>query len=121
MSCSSPVRPPSRPATRIYDRSMAQLGVLELVVPDRARAERAKLLLHEVEREFVGAEAVRRGAAEAALGLSAIGEPTDEEIGQAFRLMDAAASRAFARYVEVQLELRKVLTKQEFEKLSKVR
>jgi hypothetical protein len=100
---------------------MAQLGVIELVVSDRARAERAKALLQEVERQFVGAEAVRRGAAEVALGLSTVGEPTDEDIRSAFRTMDRASSRAFARYVKVQLELRQVLTKQEFDKLEEVR
>jgi hypothetical protein len=120
-SCSSPVRPPSRPATRIYDRSMAQLGVIDLVVSDRARAERAEALLEQVEQAFVTAETLRRKAAETALGLSDAGEPTDEEIRSSFRTMDEAASRAFQRYVAVQLELRQVLTRREFEKLKEVR
>ena len=120
-SCSSPAKPPSRPATRIYDRSMAQLGVIELVVDEPARAKKAQDLLRQVEVAFVEAEARRRVAAELAMGLASSGEPTDEDIRAAFRLMDRAASEAFTRYVAVQLELRRVLTRAEFEKLSKVR
>lgn len=100
---------------------MAQLGVIELVVGDPARARKAQELLEKVEVAFVEAEARRRGAAELAMGLAGVGEPTDEEIRAAFRLMDRAASEAFTRYVAVQLELRQVLTRAEFEKLSKVR
>jgi hypothetical protein len=100
---------------------MAQLGVIELVVPDRARAKRAKELLQQVEVAYVAAELRRRAATEMALGMAAQRDPTDEEIRAAFRQMDDAASEAFARYVKVQLELRTVLTRQEFEKLSKVR
>ena len=121
VSCSSPVRPPSRPATRIYDRSMAQLGMVELVVADRTRAERAKRLFERIERAFVNAEATRLAASQRALGLSEKGEPTDDEIRAAFKAMDAAASQAFARYVSIQIELRQVLTRGEFDKLSKVR
>jgi len=100
---------------------MAQLGVIDLVVSDRARAERAKALLEQVEQAFVTAETLRRQAAETALGLSDAGEPTDEEIRSSFRTMDEAASRAFQRYVAVQLELRQVLTRREFDKLKEVR
>lgn len=121
VSCGAPARPSSRPATRMYDRSMAQLGMVELVVPDRARAEHAKRLLERIERAFVVAEAKRLEASGRALGLSASGEPTDEEIRAAFAAMDAAATTAFAEYVRMQLELRSVLTKHEFDRLVKVR
>lgn len=121
LSCGPPGRPPSRPATRIYDRSMAQLGVVELVVKDQARAEQAKRVLERVEQAFVEAEARRTKAAELAFGLSTKSEPTDEEIRRAFATMDEASNVAFARYVGAQLELRRVLTRTEFEKLSKVR
>jgi len=121
LSCGPPARPPSRPATRIYDRSMAQLGMIELVVKDQARAERAKHLLERVEDAFVKAEATRKVAAELAFGLSTKGEPTDDEIRQAFVTMDEAANLAFTSYVGAQLELRRVLKREEFEKLSKVR
>jgi len=67
------------------------------------------------------AEATRLAASQRALGLSEKGEPTDDEIRAAFKAMDAAASQAFARYVSIQIELRQVLTRGEFDKLSKVR
>jgi hypothetical protein len=100
---------------------MAQLGVIELVVDDPARANKAKELLRRVEVAFVQAETRRKAAAGLAFGMAGEGEPTDEEIRAAFHMMDRASSEAFARYVTVQLELRKVLTRAEFEKLSKVR
>src|SRR5690606_28226635 len=107
-SCSTPARPPSRPATRVYDRSMAQLGVIEFVVSDRARAERARELLEGVEVAFLEAETRRAEAARLAFGLARSSEPTDDEIRAAFRLMGDAAQAAFARYVAIQLELRRV-------------
>lgn len=100
---------------------MAQLGVIELVVKDPARAEKAKSLLVQVEQAFVQAEDRRLDASRVALGLSESGEPTDEQIRAAFRMMEEAGQHAFARYVAVQLELRRVLTRSEFEQLSKVR
>ena len=120
-SCGPPVRPPSRPATRLYDRSMAQLGVVELVVADAARAERAKRLLERIERAFLTAEAIRVEASSRAFGLSSAGEPSDDEIRAAFEVMSEAGRTAFSEYVQVQLELRQVLTKEEFDKLVKVR
>jgi len=100
---------------------MAQLGVIELVVKDEARLEKAKHLYQEVELAFLTAEARRLEASHVALALSGEGEPTDEEIRQAFQLMEAASRHAFERYIALQLELRQVLTKSEFDQLSKVR
>jgi hypothetical protein len=105
----------------MYDRSMAQLGVVELVVADAARAERAKGLLERIERAFLAAEATRVEANSRAFGLSTAGEPSDDDIRAAFELMSEAGQTAFAEYVQVQLELRRVLTKEEFDRLVQVR
>jgi len=100
---------------------MAQLGVIELVVKDEVRVQKAKHLYQEVELAFLTAEARRLAASQVALAMSGEGEPTDDEIRQAFEMMETASREAFERYIALQLELRKVLTKSEFDQLTKVR
>jgi hypothetical protein len=109
----------------MFDRSMAELGVLELVVTDAGRAERARRQYERIEVAFRRAEEIGARAAERALGGASdkadAAEPTDDEIRAAFAEVNAARRACFATYIEAQVELRKILTAREFAKLKEVR
>lgn len=120
VGCSKKEPPPrSRPATRVYDRSMAQLGVVKLVVKDRARAQQATAMLERIERLFLQVEREKSLGTSIVLGMR--GEPTDEEIRRVFAKGAHHDQINLYEYAKAQVELRKVLTKHEFTRLAEVR
>ncbi len=118
LSCSQE-RPPNLPLVGIYNRTTAKIEVSEIVVKQPAQGARVKAVYLSIAQR-VEALSVRRRISEMrlseTLGADHIDRALlDREVAQ----LKKDERAAFADYVKYQMELRKLLTEKEFEKLGK--
>lgn len=125
-ACSS--RPPPRLAVELTARATAKEGVVSLVVSDRARAARLRAIYLEVvalSRELDRARvSARAQCANELEPRAAAPSPTDPIASGALgcSIAPPVTDRAtVARYAQLMLEARRLLTKREFEKLARMR
>jgi hypothetical protein len=110
--------PPQLATTGAQVRAASRIELVELVIGDRARAEKVRALYLEIERLML--ETKRAEARELiALGRSAC-PPSDAETRDAFSKFRAAEHGALERYVGLQLELRRATTPEEFARLDAI-
>lgn len=98
---------------------MAQLGMVKLVVNDSTRAAQATAIFERLERLFLQVQREKSHAAAMVLGFA--GEPSDDEIRKVFAKGAERDQLNLREYARAQVELRKVLTEHEFNRLAGVR
>ena len=127
--CGGQEGPPRHPSAELTARATAKLELIDLVVFDRARADRVRdlyLRIADVGRDFDLARArailSARVAAEQRATAAAQLAPAGSAALEGMLAPPLEEGRAFAdRYTALMLELRAVLSEDEFEKLSRVR
>ena len=118
VACGGTELPPQLATTAAQDRAASRVELVDLVISDRARAERVRELYVEIEtlmRETKKAEARE---------LVALGGPcpaSDAQTRDAFRRFSDAEKAALKQYAGLQLELRRATTPEEFEKLDAIK
>jgi hypothetical protein len=112
-------RPARLPVADIYARNTSRLEVSAIVVADERRAERAREIYLAIAELGERLQKDRQRTAERIVQLTA--QPTldvaqvETVVGQIKQEQRAA----FARYVELQMDLRKTLTAEEFKRLGR--
>ena len=111
--------PPSLPSTDAHLRSAARIELVDLVISDRARAEKVRALYVEIE-ELMVADKVTTAGEILKLGVE---NPTrnDAETRAAVAKVRDADVATFRRYVKLQMELRRSMTADEFAKLDAIK
>ena len=111
--------PPQLPTTSARDRAACHVGLVPLVVDGTARAERVRALY--VQMDSLLLEAKRAQAAQLLL----LGDPnatrSDDDKRARFAQFQALERRALERYIELQLELRRLTTPEEFARLAAIK
>lgn len=128
-ACGGPQGPPRHPVGAMTARSTAKLGLVDLVVGDRARAERVRAVYEELAalgRDFdlARARSILRSRDEWQRRAAAAG-PSSEASAEALELLlappVAEGQAAYERYTTLMLEARSLLSEDEFEALNRVR
>jgi pyruvate-formate lyase-activating enzyme len=111
--------PPSLPSTEALARSASRVELVDLVISDRARAEKVRRLYVEIEELML--EVKRTTAGE--LVKLGVENPTrtDAETRAAVDKVRDAEVAAFRRYVGLQMELRRSMNAKEFAKLDRIK
>jgi hypothetical protein len=114
-----PDLPPSLPSTDAHMRSATRVELVDLVISDRARAEKVRRLYVEIEELML---VVKRATAGEIVKLG-IDNPmrTDAETRAAVAKVRDADVAAFERYVGLQMELRRSMNAEEFAKLDAIK
>ena len=114
-----PDLPPSLPSTDAHLRSAARVELVDLVISDRARAQKVRELYMEIE-ELMVADKKTTAAEIIKLGVE---NPTrtDAETRAVVAKVRDADRAAFRRYVKLQMELRRSMTADEFAKLDAIK
>jgi hypothetical protein len=128
-ACGGQEGPPRHPSAELTARATAKLELIDLVVFDRARADRVRdlyLRIADVGRDFDLARARAilnaRAAAQQRASAAAQVDPAGSVALEGMLAPPLEEGRAFAdRYTALMLELRGVLSEDEFEQLSRVR
>ena len=118
VACGGTELPPQLATTSAQDRAASRVELVDLVIGDRARAEKVRALYIEIERLM--RETKRAEARE----LVALGGPcprSDAETRAAFRRFHEAEKSALKKYAGLQLELRRTTTPEEFAKLDAIK
>ena len=111
--------PPQLPTTSVRDRAACHVGVVPLVVNDAARAERVRTLY--VQMDSLMLETKRAQAEQLLLLADHNATRTDDDKRARFARFQAIEHRALERYIELQLELRRLTTPEEFARLAAVK
>jgi hypothetical protein len=111
--------PPSLPSTEALARSASRVELVDLVISDRARAEKVRRLYAEIEELMLE---VKRTTAVEIVKLGADNPTrTDTETRAAVDKVRNAEVAAFRRYVGLQMELRRSMNAEEFAKLDRIK
>lgn len=112
--------PPSLPRTQIYQRFAPRVELVELAISDEAQAERIRSLYIDIEKIFYeqALEAVKNFQG---LGLQQGQAVSEEQLREAFGKFRQAEKKAYERYIDVQMQLRKTMTAEQFASLNKLR
>lgn len=128
LGCGGAKGPPRHPVQEMTARSTAKLDLVELVVTDPERARRAREVyveLAELGRKFDAMRAsslAKAGADWQRRTQVAPGETARPETLELVLAPPLEESRViFERYAALMLHIRSLLTREEFEKLDKVR
>jgi hypothetical protein len=128
LGCGSSNAPPRHPVQDMTARATAKLDLVDLVVTDAARARRVRELYVELAAlgrqfdEMRASSLIKAGAdwqRRTQLTPDAAAKPETLELVLAPPLEDSKS--IFERYAALMLEVRGQLTREEFEKLDKVR
>ncbi|HEX6764354.1 MAG TPA: hypothetical protein VF103_02725 [Polyangiaceae bacterium] len=114
-----PDLPPSLPSTDAHLRSAARIELVDLVISDRARAEKVRELYMEIEELMVATKLTTSGEI-AKLGAENPTRTDAETRAIVAKVRDADVA-AFRRYVRLQMELRRAMTADEFAKLDAIK
>ena len=118
MGC-GPDLPPSLPSTDAHARSATRVELVDLVISDRARAEKVRRLYMEIEELML---VVKRTTAGEIVKLGHDNPPrTDAETRAAVAKVRDADVAAFKRYIGLQMELRRSMNAEEFAKLDAIK
>ena len=124
-ACSA--RPPPRLSVELTARATAKVGVVSLVVADRARAERLRAIYLEVialGRELDRARLTARAQCSADLGRHTAAPALSDPIASGALGCSIAPPvtdrAALDRYARLMIEARALLTQREFEKLARM-
>ena len=119
-ACKKSDRPPSLPATGMYRRNVRKIDIVELVVKDSKRATHAR----EIYGTIAGLlEKHALDRARTANELNVLLEHKDipeEELRAKLAEFHERTGRSYRLYVELQLQLRDTLTREEFIALQEV-
>jgi hypothetical protein len=106
--------PPRLPTTAAHQHAGTRVGLVTLVVGDRVRADKVRAIYEEMDEVMVRAK-TREALALVRLGAELAA--TDEQTRRAVAEVRKAELDALGRYVDLQMELRSVLTADEFARL----
>jgi hypothetical protein len=119
-ACGGDDKPPSLPRTTVYNRFAPRVELVDLAISDRAKARRVRELYIETEELF---DKLAMNAAKELQPLATAnhGPLTNEQIKGFFAHIRDEEGKTWKRYVAIQMELRKMLSRSEFARLDKVR
>jgi hypothetical protein len=120
-SCSKPARPPSHPDLDMRDRAATRIQLVSLIIDDPQRAAQVRSAYERIETLGVALEKTRMAEAKQLLELSGHRVLPENEIRTHLWKLREAGKAAYPKYVELQLEIRKLTTPKEFAKLDEVR
>ena len=113
--------PPNHPIAGMSDRVRSRIDRIELVIPDRDRAKKvteAYVVLEDLVLEYQASRATSLAALAALDGEEKdVAASTDKIFDRA----KAAEDKLFERYVEVQVQIRALVTAEEFRKIDALR
>lgn len=111
--------PPALPSTAAHARFASRVELVDLVIADRARAEKVRRLYAGIEELML---TVKRTTASQLVELGVDDPPrTDAETRAVVAKVRAADVAAFKRYIGLQMELRRSMNAEEFAKLDAIK
>lgn len=120
-ACSKEQRPPNHPIASIYDRNVTKIELVALIIREPSRAKKVQHIYEDIALLVEELHLIRANISER-LTQKLNAKTLDEAQVRADVLkLRARSKQSYHRYVQLQLELRKYLTKQEFAQLDKVR
>lgn len=116
-------KPKTMTITKVEDRNRERISKIELIVKDEARADEVKRIYLEIEELAIATRELRTQmqAKATQLGPDASAEEAESHIRSAFAALKESRASAYPKYIELQMELRRVLTEEEFIQLNGVR
>jgi hypothetical protein len=120
-ACSKEARPDSHPIVGIYDRNAARIELVELIIHDQPRARKIKAKYEEIATLVESLAATRAKSSRVLYELSADRTLREDELRAEIGKMRAAGRATFEKYTALQLELRTMMTSEEFHRLDEVR
>lgn len=118
VACGGTKLPPQLATTAAQQRAASRVELVDLVIGERARAEKVRDLYLEIESLMLETKQAQ------ARELIALGGPcprSDAETRLAFRRFREAEKNALKKYAGLQLELRRATTPEEFAKLDAIK
>jgi hypothetical protein len=110
--------PPQLPTSSAYARAASRVELVDLVISERSRAEKVRRLYVEIDELLRGTRRQQLGV----LLEIAAGKPTAEtEAHAAVTRVQEAELSALRRYIELQLELRRSTSPEEFARLDAIK
>lgn len=120
-ACSKEQRPSNHPIASIYDRNVTKIELVALVVNEPSRAKKVRHIYEDIAQLLEELRLIRAKISER-LTQNLDANTLDETQVRADVLeLRKRSKQSYHRYVQLQLELRKHLTKEEFARLDKVR
>jgi hypothetical protein len=112
-------KPPARlPTTAARDRMAARVELVNLVISDAPRAEKVRSLYLAMDSLLIEA---KRAQARQLLLLGGERPASDEELRARLTAVRQVEAKALESYIELQLELRRFTTADEFARLDAIR
>jgi hypothetical protein len=118
LACGGEKPPAQLPSTAARDRVAARVELVDLVISDRERAAKVRSLYIAMDSLLLDTK--RAQARQLAL-LGGERPLSEQETRAGFAAVEQAESSALARYIELQLELRRFTTADEFARLDAIR
>jgi len=118
LACGAETPPAQLPSTAARDRVAARVELVELVISDAERAAKVRSLYIAMDSLLLDTK--RAQARQLAL-LGAERPSSDRETRAGLAAVQQAEASALARYIELQLELRRFTTAAEFARLDAVK
>jgi hypothetical protein len=120
LACGSTPKTPSLPSTRMHNVASKRLGLVDLAVDDSDRAKKVRGLYAQIDALALEFTKQRQLHIDALTRLSETRVLPEAEVRSELWKLCALGKQTFPKYLELQLELRKHLTADEFAKLNKV-
>lgn len=118
LSCSKD-HPPSLPLVGIYNRNTAKIEVTDIVTNDASQATRVRAVYERIATQ-VEVLAARRQLSEQRISATLDTPHVDRaQLDREVAQLRQDERAAFAEYIKYQMELRKLLSEKEFQKLGK--
>jgi hypothetical protein len=120
LACGSTPKTPSLPSTQMHNVASKRLGLVDLAVDDSDRAKKVRELYAQIDTLALEFTKQRQLHIDTLIRLSEPRELPEGEVRAELWKLCALGKQTFPKYVELQIELRKRLTADEFAKLNKV-
>ena len=118
LACGKAAPPAQLPSTAARDRVATRVELVDLVISNPERAAKVRALYIAMDTLLLDA---KRAQARQLTLLGAEQPSNDEERRSRMSAVRQAESAALERYIELQLELRRYVTPDEFARLDKIR
>jgi hypothetical protein len=118
LACGGDKPPAQLPSTAARDRAATRVELVNLVVSDAARAGQIRALYIAMDSLLLD---TKRAQASQLARLGGERPSTDEEVRARLRAVREAESSALQRYIQLQMQLRRLATAQEFARLDAIR
>lgn len=121
LACSSSDRAPNHPISDIYDRNASKIEIVPLIINDTSRAAQVQAVYRRIatlSEKLIERRGQRLARIEGHLETNVVNGDEVQEEAQGMR---EEARQAYEEYVQLQMDLRRLVRAEEFAKLDKVR